>query len=184
MSNKPRNRIQTYSEMVQANEERAASRMFSKDVDSAEKISALVSMARQELKDMPDKISLGDTDCVKSITEQYLKSCDEVGVLPSKLGLCRAYGCSRQAVTDYMNHNPRHPTSEYLAIVFDAFNELLSNAALAGSVHPVYAIFLGKAVYGLRDTQTVEVVQPQTGPLFTETNPIDIANKYNALPED
>ena len=62
-----------------------------------------------------------------------------------------------------MNNNPRHSTTEYLSIVFDAFNELLSNAALAGSVHPVYAIFLGKAVYQIDSGTYTEPAKMKLG---------------------
>ena len=184
MSNKPKNTIMSYSEMIEANEVRASSRMFSKDTDSGEKISALVNNTRRELAAMPERISLRDTATVRTVTEQYLKSCDITGVLPSKIGLCRAYGCSRQAVVDYMNNNPQHSTTEYLSIVFDAFNELLSNAALAGSVHPVYAIFLGKAVYGLRDNITLEVSRPKDDTLgYTDFSP-EAIQRFSDLPED
>ena len=184
MPNKPKNAIMSYSEMIEANEVRASSRMFSKDTDNGEKISALVNNTRKDLAAMPERISLGDTATVRTVTELYLMSCDEVGVLPSKIGLCRAYGCSRQAVVDYMNNNPRHSTTEYLSIVFDAFNELLSNAALAGSVHPVYAIFLGKAVYGLRDNTVLEIKTEEKNPLHSNVTADEIAKKYEALPDD
>ena len=183
MVNRPKGSIMSYSEMVEANEIRASSRMFSKDTDNGEKISTLVSNVRREFATMPEKISLRDTEMVRRVTEQYLKSCDATGVLPSKIGLCRAYGCSRQAITDYMNNNPNHSTTDYLSIVFDAFNELLSNAALAGSVHPVYAIFLGKAVYGLRDNSSVEIKVSNNNQL-----PYDFSNEqamqFMGLPED
>ena len=38
--------------------------------------------------------------------------------------------------------NPQHPTTQLLEIVFDAFSEALSNAALAGATAQVYSIFV------------------------------------------
>lgn len=184
MPNRPKNQIMGFSEMVEENAQRASSRLFSKDIDVSEKITNLVNNARRELSEMPTTISLGDTKTVKVVTERYLESCAIVGVVPTKSGVCRGFGCSRQAVTDFMNKHPNHGTTKYLSVVFDLFSEILADAALAGSTHPIISIFLLKSIFGYRDTQTVEFIPPETGPLGEEISAEEIAAKYADLPAE
>ena len=182
---KPKNPIMSFDEMREMNEQVAQNRLYSKDADASERISAMISDTKASIEKMPkERIALHDTELVRQTALTYLSACDAAGCLPSKIGLARACGISRTAIDDFMAKNPSSRTTEFLETFFDACAELLSNAALIGGIHPIFGIFVAKAVYKWKDVQQVEVVQPQTGPLFTETNPIDIANKYNALPED
>ena len=162
MSNKPAGHILADDEMMELAESQHRSRLYSKDADGSEKIQAIVETLSDELKQMPKKISLRDTETVVNTAQRYVNACGSTGTIPTKIGLCRAMGCSRNAVDNFMGNNPEHPTTEALRIIFDAFSEALNAAALSGSVQPIVSIFISKAVYGWRDTAQIEVVQNST----------------------
>lgn len=184
MSNPPSKNVMTYSEMVVMNEERKASKLFSKDEDAAERISELVSNARKELANVPEKISMRDTETVRKVMDSYMRSCDRTGIIPCKSGAARAMGVSVQGVRSFMVANPDHPTTGFLEIVFDLFSETLNNAALSGLSQPIYSIFLQKAIYGMRDNVTLEIARADNGPLHSNVTADEIAGKYAALPDD
>ncbi len=182
MSNKPANNIMTAEEIEVLAKEQRQSRLYSKDTDASEKISTMVGILSEELVKLPEKISLGDTETVRVVASRYVDACSHSGTIPSKIGLCRALGISRQAVDNYMTRNPNHPTSELLGIIFDSFSEVLNNAALSGSCQPIVSIFVSKALYGWRDTYTIENVPPaDPEPSLT---PEQIAEKYENLMMD
>ena len=183
MSHKPSNAIMTHDEMVAMNKERKLSRLYTKSEEAGECIQTLIQNATTEIVNMSDKISLADTATVKRVTEQYLCACEEVNCLPSKMGLARSFGVSRQAIDSFMARNPEHETTEFLQIVFDTFSEVLSNAALNNSVNMVYTIFVQKAIFGLKEAIQIETVQ--NGPLSTDgMTAEDVARRYSELPED
>lgn len=96
----------------------------------------------------------------------------------------RACGISRTAIDDYMAKNPSSRTTAFLEVFFDACAELLSNAALIGGIHPIFGIFVAKAIYKWKDVQQVEFVQPQSGPLDCTVNLEEMAEKHKELPDD
>ena len=182
MSHRPSGAIMTHDEMVEMNKERKLTRLNLRSQEAEDCVHTLIQNATTEIVNMSDKISLADTATVRQVTEQYLCSCEEVNVLPAKTGLCRAFGVSRQGVDDYMRRNPEHRTTQYLQIVFDAFSEVLTNAALNNSVNMVYSIFIQKAVFGLKESIAIETVQNNMlnpDGLTAE----QIVEQYEALPE-
>lgn len=186
MANKPKGKIMGFPEMVEMNQEIAqTSRLYSKDIDVGDRISAMISDTRQSIEQMPERISLNDTRTVRRVALAYLTACDKGGCLPSKIGLARACGLSRQAIDSFMSQNPGHSTTEFFEVFFDACAELLSNAALIGGVHPIFGIFVAKAVYKWKDVQQVEFTT-NNSPLHSENSATadEIAAKYAELPAD
>ena len=181
---KPKADIMTYDQMVHlAEEQRGTSRLYSKLTDSGEKVSAIVSRLSDELSALPDKISLNDTRRVFEVALQYVNACAEVGAIPSKIGCCRAFGCSRQAVDDFMRRHPEHQTTELLSICFDSFAEALNAAGLTGAAHPIVGIFISKALYGWKESVVFET--PQAQPLGEEITESEIESKLASdLPFD
>lgn len=183
---KPRNPIMSYSEMCEMNEQTAKNRLYSKDADASERISAMISDTKASIERMPkERISLNNTELVRSTALMYLTSCDATGCLPSKIGLARACGISRTALDDFMAKNPTSRTTEFLETFFDACAELLSNAALIGGVHPIFGIFVAKAIYKWKDVQQVEVVNTRDALHdSSDLTAAEVAQKYAELPED
>ena len=182
MAKKPAHEIMSPSEMLELAEEQRMTRLYSKVEDSTDKVQALVGTLADELANMPERISLRDTATVKIVAAQYVDACRTVGVIPNKIGLCRAMGISRQAADSFMDRNPDHPTSQFLEIVYDSFAELLSNSALIGASHPIFSIFITKAVYKWRDNISVEYVGNNQNSIYGEYTPEQVVQKYEELP--
>ena len=114
MPNTPANDMMEYQDMVNMQQRKRNSRLYAKtDSDSADKISTLIDTTANELSKMvlSDKISLKNVETVRRKSEEYIKACQDTGTLPSKIGLSRAFGISRQAIEDFMKRNPTHATS-------------------------------------------------------------------------
>lgn len=178
--NKPKHEIMSPADMeTMAMETRATSRLYSKTSDSGEVVQALVSQLAAELAAAPKtKIDLRDEDMIVKVAVAYVDACAKSGVIPSKVGFCRAAGYSRQAVEHFMSHHSEEPGAERLRMVFDGFAEMLNAAALANSVHPIVSIFLTKALYGYRDTVSIETEIRQDA-LGERRSAAEIAARYS-----
>ena len=104
------------------------------------------------------KVNLRDVKEVKRIAAEYIASCKRTPLLPSKSGLSRSLGYSRQGIWLFMRNNPDSETAEFLSMLFDMFSECYDVAALGGNIHPIYAIFTQKAQYQLRDNTPIEEI--------------------------
>ena len=131
-----------------------------------ERLAALVAKTTAELVDAAttEAISLKDTEEVKARSVLYLRACEASSSFPSIAGLARSMGLSRQALYDCIQRNSPPDTAAWLELCRDAFSDLLSEAALRNNCNNITAIFLQKALYGLRES--VEIVARQdSGPL-------------------
>ncbi len=179
MSGKPKYEIMTPEEMRTT--ETRAGRLYSQTADRGLVVAEIVNNLAAELAQKPRKIDLKDADLIRDIAVAYTDACARNGTLPSKSGLCRAMGVSRQAVDWFMLHHSDEPSAEVLRIIFDSFADALNAASLAAAVHPVVGIFLSKALYSYRDTVTLET-PPAPHPLGQMKTAAEIAAKYKDLP--
>lgn len=155
--------------------------LYSKDIDSGDKIGIIISSLTKEIEEVGEKTNLSNTAQVRENSIRYLKSCQRTGSIPSKIGLARALGMSKYGITRFMKLHPEHSTTQFLEILFDAFAEALSQASLNGSVHPIVAIFLQKALYDMRENTTI--VEPKNDPLGEASDSETLAQKYAELTE-
>lgn len=167
----PANGIMSIGEMVEMEKARTGTRLFSRNEDSEEKIRKLIATTTLELVNMPAKADLQDTKLVKEVVKAYLISCYEAGTVPSKQGISRSLGLSRQGVEQFIQRNPNHSTTEFLQVTFDALADLLSNAALSNSTNMVLSIFLLKAVFGYKEAVSLEITP---NPLGADVNPEEL----------
>ena len=180
MGKSPKNEIMTAQQMDEMNLEILNNnRLYDKDISNSEKISVTVGEISKQLMDAGKrKISLRDSETVRAVTEEYLKSCMRSGLIPSKMGLARALGVTRASVDSFIKRNPNSETAQFLQLAYDAFAEMLSINSLSGSVHPIVSIFLQKALYGFREnTEQPEYSEP---PEELPT-PEEIAERYAYL---
>ena len=178
MPDKPHGNIQKPIEMVAtAQERRMNSRIYSKTADGGLVVSAIVEQLAEELAEIPQKADLRDTEQIKRICVAYVASCAKAGTIPSKIGLARALGMSRKTVDVFLQRHPEHETAQALELVFDAFAEALSTAALAGSVQQVYAIFISKCLYAWEDTVTIKAIPPD--PMDRQRTAAEILARYS-----
>ena len=172
------NMMQPAAIQAMATETRNSSRLYSKNNDSGEVVQALVKQLAAELAQMPKKIDLRDEDMIVRVAVAYVDSCANAGIIPSKIGYCRACGLSRQAVDYFLNHHGDEPSAERLRMIFDSFADMLNAAALAGACREITAIFVSKAVYGYRDTVSVET-ELKRDPLGERRRASELLAKYS-----
>lgn len=122
-------------------------------------------------------------DEIEQRTIDFFEYCIDNGERPTVEKYSLALGYARTTINEWERGNNCSPrrmdiikkAKEFLA-AYDA------GMSVNGKLNPVLYIFRGKNYYGLKDTQ--DVVLTPNSPLQADTNPIDIANKYDALPED
>ena len=156
--------------------------LYSKQTDGGEKISILVHSLKDEIINATRtgiRIQLSDTDMVKDTALRYLQSCERVGTLPTKTGFARACGVSSIAFDNFMRRHDDHPTTAFLRILLEGFSDALTQASLSGSVQPIVAIFLQKALYRLRENEIIE--PPKEDVLGETTDPRKLMEKYAEL---
>lgn len=159
-----------------------SSALYSRDVDAGTKVSMIVSSIAEQISYVGEPIEFNDTEKVRDTVIRYLESCDRIHALPSKIGLARACGCDRSAFDKFVRRNPNHKTAIFLQIVTDAFSEALTQASLNGSVQPIVAIFLQKALYGMRENE--QIATPVESPLGEITDTETLMKKYEELTVD
>ena len=170
---------QSMDEMIESSrQQRQSSKLYK--AQSAEfsemRISELISRTAAQLADAATKepVSLTDTDEVKRRTILYLKAC-EAACFPSINGLALSMGLTRQALYDVIwRHNPA-ATADWLELCRDSFSDILADASLKNDCNNITAIFLQKALYGLRET--VEIVAKSENPVEEEINPEVLAER-------
>ena len=162
---------QSMDEMIESSrQQRQSSKLYK--AQSAEfsemRISELISRTAAQLADAATKepVSLTDTDEVKRRTILYLKACEAAACFPSINGLALSMGLTRQALYDVIwRHNPA-ATADWLELCRDSFSDILADASLKNNCNNITAIFLQKALYGLRET--VEIVAKTENPIGDE----------------
>lgn len=179
---------QTFSEMVETGQERRKTSKLYK-AESAEfvddRLTALISKTTAELAGAAtaEPVGLRDTDEVKRRTVLYLKACEETATFPSVSGLARSMGLTRRAIYRCIERRSPSATAEWLELVRDTFSDILSESALRNNCNSITAIFLQKALYGLRET--VELVATQQPSVYGEQKTIEeLEAEFAALPDD
>lgn len=159
---------QTFSEMVEAGtEQKRQSKLYKAEASQFvdERLSALIAKTTGELSTAAtaDPVTLTDTTSIKQRTIYYLKACEESASFPSIAGLARSMGLSRQALYDCIWRQSPPATAKWLELCRDSFSDILAEASLRNDCNNITAIFLQKALYGLRET--VEIVAKSENPL-------------------
>lgn len=150
-------------------------------------MSALIAKTTQELAEAATAgpISLTDTAEVKRRTIIYLRACEESSSFPSVNGLARSLGLSRQALYDTISRKSPAKTAEWLELCRDSFSDILAEASLRNNCNSITAIFLQKAVYGLRESVEIVASKPEN-PLGPEIDPEELRRRIedNIVIED
>ena len=184
----PKNLPQTFDQMVASNEASKPKKSDRRSMIEANKfeIATLVGDLADRLetseRDKKDgiKINLRDSDRVKEITLKYIRSCQFTGTLPTLTGCALACGYTGNSFAYFIKNNPEHETTKWLSELKRQFGELLNQAALAGDVAPIPAIFTLKASYNWNDQPVQETVDNSEA---EDLSPDAIAAKYEDLPE-
>ena len=179
---KPKNEPMTKNEMIEAGQQSKGTKIYraqSKEVtDKAIRESISNAIADVKRFDGRQKIQLENTKAVKAIAESYLESCAVNACFPSMTGLAMALGHTRTNLYIYMQKKQDDETAIFLTQFHDLLADILSENALKGNANNITAIFVLKALYGYKDTQTFELVQ---GTPFEETSADDLIQRAELL---
>lgn len=159
---------QTFQEMVaEGTEQKTKSKLYKVEASQFvdERLAALIAKTTDELTTAAtaEPVTLADTGEVKRRTVYYLKACEASSSFPSIAGLARSMGLSRQAVYDCIWRHSPAKTADWLELCRDSFSDILAEASLRNDCNNITAIFLQKALYGLRES--VEIVAKTETPL-------------------
>lgn len=182
MPYKPKGNIATPEQMQALAEGQRNSRLYSKENDAGEVVAALGARLAMEIENLPSKADLRDAGMIQTVAAAYVANCARAGTIPCKSGLCRCLGYSRQGVEYFLKHHENEDGAEKLRMIFDAFAELLNDAALTGACREVTAIFLAKAIYGYRDTVSIETELREDPYGYQHRTAEEIIKKYADLP--
>lgn len=155
---------------------------------NSDSISDIVSRAALDMAraQSVEKVSLQDVDRIRKVGLEYLNQCAELGCLPSVRGVASRIGTTRQAIYDYASNHVGGALDLWLRDFSDICAELTMEAAMAGSIKEVSAIFTTKSRFGWRDTDRIEIGQIPT--LIDRDNAEEtaklIAAKYVELPDE
>lgn len=128
-------------------------------------------------------IDISDANQVEQRINEYFTACEENDMKPNMVGMANWIGVSRETVNTWKRGEYRSDThSDLIRKAVDILESLWVDYMQNGKINPASGIFLAKNMFQYKDTQ--DVVLTPNSPLQADTNPIDIANKYNALPED
>ena len=152
-------------------------RLYDRDGDPNHQVSAIVEAVTKDTAQKIEKTNLRDLNSVVIVTKEYLKSCLQTGILPSKSGHARALGYSRQAINRFLaSHDEHNETAEYLRILYDSFAETLEMASLTNRVHPILSIFILKSIYGRIEHEETPEEKPNS--LGDNMNANELVEKY------
>lgn len=143
------------------------------------KLRELISCGMDDLVNYATKerVSLGDLEEVQRRTVLYLRACFDAGAFPSCLGLARSLGYTDRALRMWRKNKADTPTAQFLEMFNDLCSDILNQSALKGNANNVFSIFLGKALYGLRETSELVIspAQMEDGPDYSAE---DIRKRY------
>ncbi len=105
----------------------------------------------------------------------------EFKIYPDVEGLAAYLGVSRTCINDWENSN-YNGFSATIKTAKNLIADYKKQLAMHGKIPPIIAAMDFNNNHGY--TQKQEVLVTPNSPLQADTNPVDIASKYNALPED
>ena len=123
---------------------------------NADAVGQIVGRAADEIAraNAAEKVPLHRLDKIREVAAEYLAECSEKAMLPTVRGMAARLGTSRNALYDYQRHHPESEFSDWLEDFSDGCAEITMQAAAAGAIKEVSAIFICKARAGWREQPT------------------------------
>lgn len=158
---KPKNSPMTRDAMIEYGKGKRSTRIYKEQSDEVknESISKTVSNALAELRQVNNtpRINMDDITAVRGVVEMYLETCAMNSYNPTMTDIAMILGYTRMGLYAYMAKQDTE-TSRFLHQVHDKLADILAENALKNNVNNITAIFLLKALYGYRETQSLEIL--------------------------
>lgn len=122
------------------------------------------------------KCDLTDPKEIARYTEEYLKFCSELSMMPSKRRLANWLGYSYGTLEKQIRNNTK--IGQYFDMIFDVIKDNLEQAALFNNVNNISAMFILKSQHGYVEASKV-VIEPSTGVLGEPKTPKEIAESID-----
>ena len=121
-------------------------------------------------------IDISDPKQIEHRITEYFTYCLENDRKPNMIGMANWLGVDRTTVNSWKTGEYRSSThSHVIKKAVDILEELWVDYMQNGKVNPASGIFLGKNMFGYKDTQDV-VVTPQM-PLGTDSDPAELQKR-------
>lgn len=131
--------------------------------------------------DLPP-IDISDPVQVEQRIKDYFSFCGDNDTKPSVVGMCNWLGITRETLNTWRRGEYRGSShSDLITRAYSVLEQLWTDYMLNGKVNPASGIFLGKNLFGYKDTQDI-VLTPKPG--ITDENPDAVAGKYCELPPE
>lgn len=150
-----------------ANEVNAA--LISEDV--AQKRQALMTSAARP------RVSLNDLEAVKTRTNDFLAACEATATIPTFLGLCTAFGGSREWVYKYLRSNSGTPSAEFIELTRETLADIMMTASMNKAADPATVIFSLKNLHGFADKVEIMPKAEDPGPLGPTVDPEELRRR-------
>ena len=126
------------------------------------------------------RMSLTDTQLVKDYCIHFWELCVQNSVIPTWTDIVSAMGYTVAGAYWFMEHNPKHPTTEWLRFLRDAINSAVSKSAMTGALAPIPSLHYLNS-QGMRDG----VDDMPSGDRDNQQMDADaIMERYSDLPDD
>lgn len=115
------------------------------------------------------RVDLRDTEEVRRVTQEFMRICCDVGILPTAEGLCARLGMTRQNFYRFIRENPENETATFLNQTRLLWASARAGLAERGLLDSPMAIFLLKnSMLGFADRSeiTMDVEQTQDRPAW------------------
>ena len=104
------------------------------------------------------RVDLRDTEEVRRVTQEFMRICCDVGILPTAEGLCARLGMTRQNFYRFIRENPENETATFLNQTRLLWASARAGLAERGLLDSPMAIFLLKnSGIGMSDRHEIEM---------------------------
>ena len=117
---------------------------------------------REQLRESQEhKVNLRDTDDVIESVDRYMQACQRRGIAPTICDYAPRIGLSRQAIYQWIDRNPDHPTAKYLDAVRSSWAAIIQSLGLSRIYGEASAIFcLKNSAQGMADKIEITTAIP------------------------
>lgn len=149
---------------------------------NASLISEDVAQKRRALMTSADRprVNLGDLESVKARTDDFLRACEATSTIPTFLGLCTAFGGSREWVYKYLRSNPGTPSADFLELTRETLADIMMTASLNKAADAATTIFSLKNLHGFVDKLEIAPKAEDPGPLGPLEDPEELRRRIEA----